>query len=204
MIQLHNNIPVCILDPDEHGIALDLKFIHKFICDIEPKIMELEPAHWFQVGPTQDIYEQDDLTSRWTEWNIFLYKEKKLHDLFRVFCKGVAELISYLDIETDKNLYMGAWANLCRAGEIIPCHAHNFFLNGHIAINADNTFTIYEFDQCEVSIPNKNGQLILTLTGFNHWTSPWKDEIDPRTTVAVDILDRKTPNAAPVFPIFLP
>ena len=203
MIQLHHDVPVCVLDSDEHGISLDLENIHKFICDLEPKIMEMEP--------TQTIYQQDDMTSRWTEWNLFLFKEKALHDLFKVFYRGICDIINYLEsqpnrigMKIDRNLSIGAWANLTRAGEIIPRHVHNFFLNGHIAINANNTYTIYDFDKGEVSIPNKNGQLILTLTGFCHWTSPWKDENNPRTSVAVDVLGGQTLNAGPVFPIFLP
>ena len=203
MIQLHHDIPVCVLDRDEHGIPLDLEYIHKFICDFEPKIMELEPK--------QITYQQNDLTSRWTEWNIFLIKQKKLHDLFKVFYKGIYDIINYLEsqperigMKIDRNLSIGAWANLTRAGEIIPRHVHNFFLNGHVAINANNSYTTFDFNEGEASFPNKNGQLILTLTGFGHWTSPWKDENNPRTSVAVDVLGGQTLNAGPVFPIFMP
>ena len=88
------------------------------------------------------------------------------------------------------NLYIQAWANLTTKNQKILRHKHsNTFLNGHIAINAEPSSTIYSIDgdSYNVDIINQNGQIVIAESDLSHSTSIW--ELDqPRTTIAFEIV----------------
>ena len=177
MIQYHNNYPIFTSISNK----LDLPSVHFLIKFLYPIIMDKFSK--------DDGYKQDDLTSRHLYYNIFSIRQACIYNLYKFIIVSVKKFLQETNTSYD-NLYIQAWENLTTKNQKILRHKHsNTFLNGHIAINAEPSSTIYSIDgdSSNVDIINQNGQIVITESDLSHSTSIWELD-EPRTTIAFEVV----------------
>jgi len=89
-----------------------------------------------------------------------------------------------------------AWQNIHREGERIGRHLHHAAFIGTLAARAEGSETRFglsrERSDDDFVVPNRDGQLILTLGQLHyHETTPWPRRDAARVTFAFDIVRRK-------------
>ena len=84
-------------------------------------------------------------------------------------------------------------------------HEHRFSILGFVGLSSEGSNTTFytgKNNDIAIPIPNKNGQLVITLGPIPHHTDVW-DKDYPRCSIALNLLqtiDIKTIGAGPVFP----
>lgn len=132
----------------------------------------------------------------------------KLYEAYNVFLSplpGFAELYSLIvnyfkSKESNHSEYaIAGWVNVYHDGGYLDWHKHGSDLlkhddrwHGYVCVNAEPSKTLYRDEQGLVeSIDNKNGFITLSPAGMYHRTTPWKNDAQPRITVAFDFILRK-------------
>jgi hypothetical protein len=202
MIQYHEGVPFCIMQPEEAGVEIDCKQITKFLEYIEPEICS---------GTQNDqntAYKQDDLSSRFNKWNIFFFVEPALLPVYKLIKTGWEQFSTEVGYEKHP-LWIHAHGNLHRKDQKLDYHAHLYPILGYIGISSEGSNTTFytgEKEDIAIPIPNKNGQLVITLGPIPHNTDVW-DKDYSRCSIAFNLMsttDTEQTGCGPVFPFEVP
>ena len=190
MIQYHNGYPIFISTSN----TLDLTSLHTLVKFLHPIIIK---------NFKKDAgYEQDDLTSRHLYYNLLSIKQACIYELYKFIVISIKEFLMQTNVSYN-NLYIQVWANLTTKNTQIVKHKHTAFLNGHIGINAEPSSTFYLLSDTNADIKNKNGQLCITISDLDHFTSIWEQH-EPRTTIAFEVIKDITNTQEVAFINFYP
>jgi len=207
MIQYYENIPFCIMEQEEAGVNINFKEIIDYIEFMELKLKEI-PLD------SKVAYQQDDLSARFNKWNIFYAPEPCLIPVFKLIKTGWEQFKTEISFK-EKPLWIHAHGNIHRKDQQLSYHAHRYSILGYVGLSSEGSNTTFythkdnDFGSLEqkvaIPIPNKNGQLVITLGPIPHHTDVW-DKDYPRCSIAFNLLqtsDIKTVGAGPVFPFEL-
>ena len=95
MIQYHNGVPFCIMQPEEAGVHIDCERVVKFLEHVEPQLLEMP-------NDQNAAYKHDDLSSRFNKWNIFFFIEPTLLPVYKLIKAGWKD--GWQSIATEGNL----------------------------------------------------------------------------------------------------
>ena len=200
MIQYHNNIPFCILQQEEENISINFKAIAGFLESIEPQLMSIP-------NDTSTAYKADDMSARFNRWNIFYVPEPMLIPVFTLIKIGWKQLNDELTLLGKEPLWIHAHGNLHRKDQKLGYHAHKYPILGYVGISSEGSNTNFytgENEDTKISIPNKNGQLVITLGTIPHDTDVWNKNY-PRCSIAFNLMTRNELflDNPPVFPFYV-
>jgi hypothetical protein len=158
----------------------------------------------------------EEVQSRWGDWMNSWSEDymkfadgspsTKLYEAYNIFlchAPGFYEVYSKV-VESFKqkqpnwNQYaIAGWVNVYEKEGFLDWHYHgsdpynhDHRWHGYVCVNAEPSKTMYmdiTTKKLVETIENKNGQLVLNPAGIAHRTTPWKDETEPRITIAFDI-----------------
>lgn len=158
----------------------------------------------------------DEVQSRWGDWmkswSVDHMKfadgspSTKLYEAYNVFlchAPGFYEVYSsvvnsFKSKQPDYNKYaIAGWVNVYQKDGFLDWHIHGKDIHNHdqrwhgyVCVNAEPSKTMYmdlPTKKLIETIDNKNGYLVLNPAGIAHRTTPWKDDNEPRITIAFDI-----------------
>jgi hypothetical protein len=125
------------------------------------------------------------------------------YDILTKLADAMKEACEYYGLDPHKErYYVHSWLNYARGPRLIrndDIHLdhHGDFSNrfhGYYSINADPSITYYELDEDNPEHPqglwpvhNKNGRILLSLSGYDHGVYNW-DSTEPRITLAYNII----------------
>tara|TARA_B100001105_G_scaffold155322_1_gene124796 strand:+ start:5 stop:607 length:603 start_codon:yes stop_codon:yes gene_type:complete len=197
MIQYYENIPFCIMQPEEAGVHINCHEIVKFLEYVEPQICSIP-------NDKNTVYKNDDLSARFNQWNIFLYTEPVLLPVYKLIKTGWDQFAKEVGFAKDP-LWIHAHGNLHRKDQKLDYHAHLYPVLGYVGISSEGSNTTFyagENEDIAIPIPNKNGQLVITLGPIPHHTDVW-DKDYSRCSIAFNLMTtQETQNlgCGPVFP----
>lgn len=196
MIKYYENEPFCIIQQKEAGISINFSEIISYIKFIEPKILE---------NNTSDAtYSNQDLSSRFYAWNIFMAPVAELMPVYELINFGYEKFKKELQFK-DQPLWIHAHGNIHRKNQQLMYHAHKYFLLGYISLSAEGSntnFYLGKDNTKKISIPNKDGQLVMALGQLPHDTDVWKHD-NERCSIAFNLItlnEMKLHSSGPVFP----
>ena len=201
MIQYHNGVPFCIMQPEEAGVLIDCEQIVKFLEHVEPQLCAVP-------NDKNTVYKSDDLSARFNQWNIFLFAEPALLPIYKLIKVGWKQFSTEVGFPHEP-LWIHAHGNLHRRDQKLDYHAHLYPVLGYVAISSEGSNTNFytgENEDIKISIPNKNGQLVITLGPIPHHTDVW-DKDYPRCSVAFNLMtttETQNQGCGPVFPFEVP
>jgi len=197
MIQYHNNIPFCILQQEEENISINFKAIVDLLENIEPQIMSMPNDN--------TAYKGDDMSARFNKWNIFYMTEPMLIPVFKLIKIGWKQFGDELIPLSKEPIWIHAHGNLHRKDQKLGYHAHKYPVSGYVGISSEGSNTNFytgENEDTKISIPNKNGQLVIALGTIPHETDVW-DKDYPRCSIAFNLITQAELSfvgSGPVFP----
>lgn len=135
-------------------------------------------------------------TVRYNLYNVFFYPFDGFHELF--FSIRDVFRICNSDACMKTNYYIQCWLNVYKEDDFIDWHSHwppeSRSWHGFYCVNGANSSTSYclpgkKIGQSDVIIESKNDLLVLSRSdGDKHKSSPWKNDVAPRITIAFDIV----------------
>ena len=197
MIQYYENIPFCIMQPEEAEVHINCHKIVKFLEHIEPQICSIP-------NDKNTVYKNDDLSARFNQWNIFLFAEPALLPIYKLINTGWDQFAKEVGFAKDP-LWIHAHGNLHRKDQKLEYHAHLYPVLGYVGISSEGSNTTFyagENEDIAIPIPNKNGQLVITLGPIPHHTDVW-DKDYSRCSVAFNLMttqETQNQGCGPVFP----
>ena len=197
MIQYHEGVPFCIMQPDEAGVHIDCERVVKFLEYVEPQICSTP-------NDSNTAYKYDDLSARFNKWNIFFFVEPALLPIYKLIQTGWEQFAEEVKFGNDA-LWIHSHGNLHRKDQQLSYHAHRYPVLGYVGISSEGSNTTFytgEKEDIPIPIPNKNGQLVITLGPIPHQTDVW-DKDYPRCSVAFNLMttnDTRVEGCGPVFP----
>jgi len=201
MIQYHNGVPFCIMQPEEAGVHIDCERVVKFLEHVEPQLLEMP-------NDQNAAYKHDDLSSRFNKWNIFFFVEPALLPVYKLIKTGWKQFSEEVGFGKDP-LWIHSHGNLHRKDQKLDYHAHLYPVLGYVGISSEGSNTNFytgENEDIKIPIPNKNGQLVITLGPIPHHTDVW-DKDYPRCSIAFNLMtsqDTQQHGCGPVFPFEVP
>ena len=196
MIQYYDNEPFCIIQQEDAGISIDFLSIIEYIKFIEPKILSSTKA--------DSSHNAEDLSSRFYTWNIFLSQQPALMQVYELINYGYEKFKQELKF-IDQPIWIHSHGNIHRKGQQLVYHAHKYFILGYISLSAEGSntnFYLGENNTKKISIPNKDGQLVMALGQLPHDTDIWKYDHE-RCSIAFNLItesELKMHSAGPCFP----
>ena len=197
MIQYHEGVPFCIMQPEEAGVRIDCERIVEFLKYVEPQICSTP-------NDKNTAYKSDDLSARFNKWNIFFFAEPALLPVYKLIKSGWDQFKNEVGFSKEA-LWIHAHGNLHRKDQKLDYHAHLYPVLGYVAISSEGSNTNFytgENEDIKIPIPNKNGQLVITLGHIPHHTDVW-DKDYPRCSVAFNLMttpETQNQGCGPVFP----
>ena len=197
MIQYHEGVPFCIMQHEEAGVRIDCERIVEFLKYVEPQICSTP-------NDKNTAYKSDDLSARFNQWNIFFFAEPALLPVYKLIKSGWDQFKNEVGFSKEA-LWKHANGNLHRKDQKLDYHAHLYPVLGYVAISSEGSNTNFytgENEDIKIPIPNKNGQLVITLGPIPHHTDVW-DKDYPRCSVAFNLMttnDTQVEGCGPVFP----
>ena len=201
MIQYYENIPFCIMQPEEAGVHIDCHAIVKFLEHIEPQLLEMP-------NDQNAAYKHDDLSSRFNKWNIFFFIEPTLLPVYKLIKAGWKQFSEEVGFGKDP-LWIHSHGNLHRKDQKLDYHAHLYPVLGYVGISSEGSNTNFytgENEDIKIPIPNKNGQLVITLGPIPHHTDVWEKDYS-RCSIAFNLMttsETQNVGCGPVFPFEVP
>tara|TARA_B100000949_G_scaffold183996_1_gene165680 strand:- start:672 stop:1283 length:612 start_codon:yes stop_codon:yes gene_type:complete len=200
MIQYHNGIPFCIMQQEEAGVSINFKAIVGFLENMEPRLMSIP-------NDKNTAYTSNDMSARFNQWNIFYVPEPMLMSVFKLIKIGWKQFNDELAPfgKEPIPIWIHAHGNIHHKDQKLGYHAHKYPVSGYIAISSEGSNTDFytgENEDIKVSIPNKNGQLVITIGTIPHETEKW-DKNYPRCSIAFNLMTRQElslDGCGPIFP----
>ncbi len=198
------NVPVQPFSPDWKFPMLDCQLfgddLPRLNNDLRDIVMEMDAKFRNHTSPSQKAKKKQDgwdLTSTYEDWNFFYIDHPAVECLYYYFKEAHNAFIQKLDVNPGMPLNILCWPNAIRGGAM-GAHSHQgaveaTYMSGNYCVNADrDTATIFKtpgFNDREIHVRNKPGQLTLFPQWVNHWTTQhdYEEGDDPRITIAADI-----------------
>jgi len=142
-----------------------------------------------------DYNGQSTMTTKlFSNYNLLMYPVPEFHELYH----EIQSFFHELYYGTDK-FYMQCWLNVYKKGDFIDWHKHwppeHKSWHGFYCVDCGtNSGTMYRLPKSrqEVFVPSENNLLVLSRSdGDLHKSTEWTDEINPRITIAFDIIPRQ-------------
>ena len=200
MIQYHEGVPFCKMQKEEAGLSIYFDGVVTLLHDVEKDIMKMEV-------PDGTAYTSNDISSRFNQWNIFYIPSPILMPIFKLFKAGWEQYKEEIHFGKDP-LWIHAHGNLHRKDQQLKYHAHRYPILGYVGISSEGSNTTFytgENEDIPIPIPNKNGQLVMTMGPIPHQTDVW-DKDYPRCSVAFNLMthqDIQNEGHGPLFPFDL-
>ena len=196
MIKYYEDEPFCIIQQEDANVSINFPVLINYIKFIEPKIME--------ASGKDTITGNEDLSSRFHAWNIFLAQEPALMQVYELINYGYEYFKENLGF-INQPLWIHSHGNIHRKNQKLMYHAHKYFILGYISLSAEGSntnFYLGEDNTKKISIPNKDGQLVMALGQLPHDTDIWKYDHE-RCSIAFNLItesELKRHSAGPCFP----
>ena len=184
---------------------VDFNSLSKFLLKKEKEILKkTKPTNKQFIVDGYTGLGENSITSRYTSFNVFDFKNKEILKIKKEILKTHKILLSYLNIEIPKNLWIQCWFNVMKKGEYIKAHIHgttpDMYLGGHICIQVDNTHTNYINPVNQINDPeiyyskNEVGKITIFQNCIPHFTDIHNSNKE-RITIAFDLfLEKKDAN----------
>ena len=135
---------------------------------------------------------------------MFFFVESALLPVYKLIKAGWKQFSEEVKFGNEP-LWIHAHGNLHRKDQQLSYHAHRYPVLGYVGISSEGSNTTFytgEKEDIPIPIPNKNGQLVITLGPIPHKTDVW-DKDYPRCSVAFNLMtttDTQVEGCGPVFP----
>lgn len=172
------------------------------LTDSSIQIYEMVNAH-FSSDPKFDFYVRDESiysTKLFEQYNFLMHPLPEIHNLYETIKEFFYECqVELYGRSLKKHYYIQSWVNVYNKGEFIDWHSHGktaaYAWHGFFCVNAENSKTSYQFKNSTdiIDVDSENNLIVLGKSNTDfHRTYPWHDEINPRITIAFDIVPEET------------
>lgn len=135
-------------------------------------------------------------TKLFSNYNLLMYALPGFNELYHEIKSFFHDMLPHTN--TDK-FYIQCWLNVYKKGDFIDWHAHwppeqNSWHGFYCVDCGTHSGTIYRLPvtKQEVFVPSENNLLVLSKSdGDLHKSTEWFDDLNPRITIAFDIVPRQ-------------
>lgn len=196
------NVPVQPLSLDWEFPMLDAQLfgedLERFNQDLKELVLsntEKLVEHTSPSRKAEHKHPNYDLTATFEDWNFFYFDHPAAECLFYYFKQAHDAFAQKLDIIHGMPTNILCWANALKKSDSMGGHSHQgdvetTYMSGNYCVTADqDTATVFDtpgFNNRQIKVRNKPGQLTMFPQWVNHWTTPFERD-DVRVTIAADI-----------------
>lgn len=174
----------------------------KLVQDIKRLILKQEERlvkHTEKGASGDTMLDDHHLTTRFERWNTYYIDHPAIDILWRYVRSGHDLYMNELGVPPELAASsVQSWGNVLRKGDDISKHTHvssvesaNTYLCSNFCVTADeDTATVYDlpgFDDRELHLTNKPGQIIIFPPWLPHYTTEFEREDSQRITIASDM-----------------